>query len=699
MTDPVRKLLVILAAFCLLPAAAQAAPHASAAARSAARLSHHPVAEDSAWLSLVESPSSSDVHPVRILSTTGDVSDVQALVGGGSGETTLHYALGDTAPSIVLDFGQDVGGLAQFDVASATPDTLRVAYSEQLVNLSGTGDEAATPGLFLSGALARFDDLAVSAPGVISSPEVQGGQRYERLTLTSPGTLVLRSATIHITTPDSSAVTLAGHFLSSDSLLNRVWYAGLYTLNLDMLPPGATLPGGAANHLHLLLDGAKRDRAVWSGDQLISDLTDLYSVGDAAYPHGSLALFGDHPASSAALLIPSVGVESAAGPLPGVCSPNPTIDDLCLSWSASYSMVFVPALEQYYRYTGDLAFVRAEWQSVHRQMAWDAQQVDSSGLFAVNTLDATDWDVQMPTGELTYVNAVYVEALGAAAQLAAALGDSAQAQAYAAAAAKVTAAVNAKLWDPATGVYDASTTERGPIVQDANVTAILAGIAAGARAREILGVLAARLASPYGALDVTSPVPSGYRQLISPYMGGFQIQADFDSGLPADALALIHTEWGHMVDGDPGDTDWEKIFDDGTLGSLGSAAHGWSTGPTSALPEYVLGVTPATPGYASWAITPQLSGLRWAQGTVPTPHGTITVRWRRGTKSFELSMRAPAGTSGTVAVPLLGARRTIAENGRIVWNGRRAAHGVHVLINGGEAVFSGVTGGATFAWG
>ena len=39
---------------------------------------------------------------------------------------------------------------------------------------------------------------------------------------------------------------------------------------------------------------------------------------------------------------------------------------------------------------------------------------------------------------------------------------------------------------------------------------------------------------------------------------------------------------------------------------------------------------------------------------------------------FVLTVRAPQATSGTVAVPLLGAPRVIAEDGRVVWNGRRA---------------------------
>lgn len=670
---------------------------AGRAGPSPSALSLRPVASDPAWASLIESPASADPSPARILSTSGDVRDPEALLHPGDGATTtLSYPVGGTAPSIVLDFGRELGGIAQFGVVRTTADTLKVAYSEQLANLSATGDESVTPVAFQSGNLLRVDSIGLLAPGVVSSPEIQGGERYERITLTLPGTLVLRSATIHLTIQRSTAATLPGHFLSSDGLLNRIWYAGLYTLNLNEIAPGTETTPGAVDHLHLLIDGAKRDRAIWSGDQLISDMTDYYSVDQPAYVHDTLAVFGDHPASTATVFVPALGIESQPGPLAGACSIDTNLDDLCIAWSASYSMAFVPALYQYYLHTGDLAFVRQEWQSVTRQMQWDAEQVDKDGLFAVTTLDSEDWNLDTPTGQLTYVNAVYYETLRDAGLMAAALGDTAAADSYAASAARLEATVNATLWDAKAGIYDAGTTDRRGVVQDANVTAIDAGLTTPAQAASILGVLSTALRTPYGPIDA-SPVPAGYTAIISPYMAGFQLQAEFQSGEADAALGLMRTEWGFMVQHDPGGTVWEKIFPNGTLGALGSAAHAWSTGPTSALPEFVLGVTPASPGYATWAIAPQPGSLRWAQGTVPTPRGPIVSRWRRtgSGRSFELTIAAPAGTSGTVAVPLLGARRVIARDGRVVWNGRQG-RGARLLD--GAVVFSGVTGRHTYAW-
>ena len=701
--------IAVAAALSLVPGASGRAhrERSNSAAATAQRLSRRPIRPSNAWRRYDEAPSDSLVGPVRVVRVSGSVSDPQALVHPAPGSTTtLTYSPGGQAPQIVLDYGEETAGFSTFDVASTTTTTLRAAYSEALANISPTGDAAVTPAPFASGNGSRYDDFTLTAPGTVTASIVQGGQRYELITLESPGTVSLKSAGFDFTPVRATPESLPGHFLSSDPLLNRVWYAGAYTLNLNELTPGTTVLPGAVNQLHLLMDGAKRDRAIWSGDHVISDQTDYYS-SDPRYVRDSLYLFGSHPASTAGELVPTSGQESQPGPLPGACSPNPQIGNECVTWSASYSIAFVPALYQYYLHTGDGAFVHEMWQSVLRQMAWDAQQVDANGLFSVQSGagaslahpagDDADWNLENVPGELTYVNSLYELALTDAARLAPVADDASMAAHWLSAAAAIKKAVNAKLWDPKTGVYDASTDERGSVVQDANATAILAGIPTPAQAREIVGVLQQRLKSPYGQLNVSSPVPANYSQMISPYMGSFNVFADFAAGEEPAALSLIRTEWGRMVKLDPGGVDWERIELNGSLTAMDSAAHAWSTGPTAALSEYVLGVSPASPAYVTWAIAPQPGDLHWAQGVVPTPHGPITVRWRKvvndrdgDVDSFVLTVSAPRGTSGTVAIPLLGARRrAIARDGRPARGGRRA---------GAAVLFSGIRGTHTYAW-
>jgi alpha-L-rhamnosidase len=686
----------IFAGCLLAPAATAATP------QSAQRLSRRPIAERPGWRRYDEAPGVPVVRPARVLEVTGNVSDPQALTNPGAGQTTtLTDTPGGTAPSLILDYGQNVGGFPEFDVASGAGQ-VQTSYSETLRNVGNDGATSVT--LFQSGNGARSDSFNVLGAGTVKAPMVSGGERYEKVTLSTPGTVTLRSAGIDFSPLRETPSLMAGHFLSSDGLLNRIWYAGAYTLNLNQLMPGTYVADGGVNRLHLLLDGAKRDRAVWSGDQAISDLTDYY-VSDPVYARDSLSLFLTHPATTANFLQLAEGVMSQPGPLPGACTPNPSIqNDGCVTWSASYSVVVIPALYNYYLYAGDLGFVRDHWQAVLRQMQWDAQQVDSNGLFSVNSNNADDWNLESPTGEITYVNAVYVEALQSAAKLASALGDTADAKRWAAAAVAVKDAVNRRLWDQKTGVYDASNSIRGAVVQDANVIAILSGIASPRRARGIVNVLRRALATPYGPIVATANA-SGYIRDISPYMGSFNVLADFAAGSERGALALMRQEWGFMISHDPGGVDWERIQPDGvpagTSGSLmlaDSSAHAWSTGPTAALSEFVLGVAPAAPGYGRWTIAPHPGGLRWAQGTVPTPHGSISVRWRRPERRrFVLTIAAPRGTSGTVAVPLLDRRGTIARSGRVLWTRGHALRGVRARRAGSAVVFAQAAGATTYA--
>jgi alpha-L-rhamnosidase len=365
-------------------------------------------------------------------------------------------------------------------------------------------------------------------------------------------------------------------------------------------------------------------------------------------------------------------------------------------------MAVMPALYHYYLYTGDVGFVRQHWQAVVRQMQWDAQQVDSSGLFSVDASDNADWNVENVSGELTYANALYANALRSAAKLASAVGQGSQAKAWSADAVAIGGAVNRQLWNANTGVYDGSTNDRGTYVQDANVTAILAGIPSASRARRMVKVLQRALHSRFGPFDVSSPAPSGYTQDISPYMGSFNVLADFAAGDEAAALSLIRQEWGYMVNHDPGGVDWERIQLNGIPagGALAdSSAHAWSTGPTAALSQYVLGVSPVTPAYRTWMVAPEPGYLQSAQGVVPTPRGAIGVRWRRSrSKLFAVTVDAPRATSGLVYVPLLGAGRTVARNGTIVWSHGRAARGVRAHRVGDAVAFAQGAGVRTYAW-
>jgi hypothetical protein len=699
-------LLAAVAAVTLAPTAGLAGTASAADPASAAALSRTPVATSSAWKKYDEAPTSAHVRPVRILATSGAVTDANALTTKSLTDvTTLSYPVGGKAPSVLIDYGKDIGGYPTFNAAKTSGVLLQATYSETLRNLGS--DSATSVDLFQAGDLARSDVFPILKTGEIQETLVQGGERYEEITLTAPGSVTLRGVGIDFTPLRETPATMRGHFLSSDDLLNRIWYAGAYTLNLNQLTPGTRVADGAINESRLLLDGAKRDRAVWSGDHMISDLTDYY-VSDPAYAGDSDALFLDHPASAATFITPAAGVMSLPGPLPGACSPNPLLLNVCVTWSTSYSLAVIPAVYDYYLYTGDLSYVRTHWPAVAREMEWDATQTGKDGLIKVDATNSASWNLEMISGKLTYVNALYDLALQDAAKLAGALGNRSEAKQWHSGAATVKRAVNHELWNRRTGVYDASTKLRGNYIQDANVTAVMAGIPSAARSKRILALLGRKLHTRFGPAVAAKPIPAGYKDDISPYMGSFNVLTDFADGRDSAALSMIRREWGYMVNHDPGGVEWERIQPNGIPagGSLGvvsdSSAHAWSTGPTPALSEYVVGVRPTAPGFAHWQVAPRTSGLRWAQGVVPTPRGPISVRWREtGASSFVMTVRSPAHEVGTVSVPVGSGQGTVARNGHVIWRDGHAVAGsgaervgstVNVTQRPGTATYAAVAG-------
>ena len=94
-----------------------------------------------------------------------------------------------------------------------------------------------------------------------------------------------------------------------------------------------------------------------------------------------------------------------------------------------------------------------------------------------------------------------------------------------------------------------------------------------------------------------------------------------------------------------GNTTFEEYWD--APPGRSSRCHAWSASPTYDLVAYVVGVRPATPGYASVVVDPHLGPLRWAAARVPTPRGWVSVR----VQGDDVSVEAPEGMTVTTRRP------------------------------------------------
>jgi hypothetical protein len=75
-----------------------------------------------------------------------------------------------------------------------------------------------------------------------------------------------------------------------------------------------------------------------------------------------------------------------------------------------------------------------------------------------------------------------------------------------------------------------------------------------------------------------------------------------------------------------------------------SLCHAWGASPIYLLGKYFLGVKPLSPGYKTYLVEPQLGGLEWMEGKVPTPVNEIAVKMTRN----KISVKTPSGSTGTL---------------------------------------------------
>jgi hypothetical protein len=709
-----------LLALTLVLVALLAAPAAHADPVS---LSSHPISASSAWESYVLDQGDGLVYPKHVY-VAGAASQVHNPAGlmqpGGGGTTITSSTPGDV--QLVLDLGIDAGGYVEIGITRNSGARVRLGYSEARRFLTPDGDTGLPvnsvgvpfvtdpslgddddPG-------GRYDDF--TGTGNLRSAGIRGAERWISIELETPGSVSIdyvrvRQEHLHPTTSD-----YVGHFLSSDPLLNRIWYAGVYTFTLVSFKD--LRPGHNTGNV-VVTDGAKRDRLAWLGDLVIENMLGDYSLRQAPQiVKDTIQLFscqqfadGEFPPDS-----------QIAGTCPDT-PPTPT--SVGYDQIPEYTAWWVTAVHDYDLYTGDDEFARRMLPDVVRALGYFTSHIDSNGLYSTPP-DSTNWHpFDVADGEDAHTNTVIYRALLDGADLERRLGERVTADSYEQQAAALRKAILADLWDPSAGAFLLNSSDQmRNHTEDAQVEPVLDGVVTGRQALSALGFVERNLSTTYGVANGQyndDPYMSNY---ISPYIGSTDLLARLSQYQTTSALDLMRREWGHMVNTDPNTTLWEKMAFDGDAASyspnqagagtvpdntpagrgLTSLAHGWAGGPIPALSGYILGVRPQTAGFGAWIVEPQPGDLSWAQGQVPTPHGPIASRWQVGTSSssFKLTVAPPSGTSGTVAVPLLGAPRVIAEDGRVVWNGSAPVAGVHASSDGTYVHFAGVTGTHTWAW-
>ncbi|MFC1434032.1 trehalase family glycosidase [Streptacidiphilus sp. N1-3] len=620
----------------------------------------------------IYAPSSRTLAPVAVQGTSGSVGSPQNVLSGAS------TRISGTNSYLVLDFGKEVGGLVtlRFAGASGSGQQVGLAFSESSLYV-GTNSDLSSGTVYSGSGTDGALRTTVNGAGSYTMPtdKLRGGFRYLTVFMGTSGWVDLSGVSLAFTGAAgmSDPSSYPNYFYSNDALLNRIWYAGAYTVQMDTIDPtqGRAYPPPASGWENnavigsgagVLSDGAKRDRAVWPGDLGVSLPTEYASTDDIVSTKNALNSLYQHQNSS-------TGELEYGGP-----AVNFYGSDTYHTWTLIGSST-------YYTYSGDRTWLNSVWNQYKLGMGFITAKIDGNGL--LNVTGTNDWARGDQGGENIEANALLYAALIGGAGLANVEGDSAHAATWQQQAATLKAAVNQRLWNSTVGLYrDNPTSTLYP--QDGNSLAVWYGLTdSAAKSTAVAHALAARW-NNYGA---ASPEKDG--GAIGTFPGSMEVQAHFVAGDDTDALTLIRREWGYMLNSPngTGSTFWEGFRSDGSFdygGTYMSLAHGWATGPTSALTFYVLGLSPT--GTSQYGFGPHPGDLTHVEGSITLPQGSVTGAWdydaTAGTLAETLS--SPAGTTGTLGVPTYGSSAvSITVNGATVWSG------------GAFHAGAGLTGGST----
>ncbi|KAL5327625.1 hypothetical protein ACEPPN_005326 [Leptodophora sp. 'Broadleaf-Isolate-01'] len=624
--------------------------------------------------------------------TSRVVSPISYFPPGGGTSTNFPGAISlkGNNQQLIFDFGKLVGGIVTVSYSATGAGNLGMAFTEAK-NWTGEASDSSNGSFNPDGAVIAAVTTTAEANFTMPDAKLRGGFRY--LTLFTQTTNQI-NVNIHDITVEiafqpswSNLRAYQGYFSCSDPLLNKIWYAGAYTLQTNAIPPktGRQFPilgSSWSNDYDLSLgttsgtiyvDGSKRDRTVWPGDLAIAVPSILVSTGDWEGVANTLqVLYND---------------QTSAGELPFA---GPGIN---IYGSDTYHMATLIGTYDYYLWTADQGWLNTIYPKYQRAMAFITGKIDGTGLLSVT--GTNDWGRVSQGGHNTEANMLMYEVLTSGSQLATWAGDSASSTSWVKMAATLKTAVNKLNFDSAAGAFKDSDTDSSIHPQDGNALALLYSVPPSNLTLSISTALTKNW------ISIGSLAPELPNNLVG-FGQSFEIKGHFAAHQPARALDLIRRAWGWYLNSPFGtaSTCIEGYLSDGSFGyrsqygyandySYTSHAHGWSTGPTDALTSFVVGLTVTAPGGREWNLQPQFGDLSEAEGGFTTPLGRFTAKWELVKGGYTLAWGAPVGTKGAVVLP--GSERGV---GRLMVDGRErvvqpqdisAKDGmVRIMVDGGE---------------
>lgn len=519
------------------------------------------------------------ITPTRIVWTSDNsgtsILNPEVLLKPGTGQAVLNkdkgFILKSTTtefPMVILDFGKEIQGGLEI-VTTINNDKkmgkVRIRFGESVSEtLSNIGKDGATNEHSLR-------DFSVQLPWLGRLEVGNSGFRFVSIQLVDPE--------VKIEIKEVSAIfgyrdiPYLGSFKSNDERLNKIWMTGAYTVHLNMQD--------------YLWDGIKRDRLVWVGD-LHPEVMAVNTVfGYNEVVPKSLDLIRD------------------LTPLPG-----------WMNGLGSYSMWWIIIHNDWYKFQGNLDYLKEQKEYMFALLKLLSTKIDDSGKEILEGGRFLDW----PSSDCkpaihAGLQSLMVMTFQAGAEMSKALGDKEMSE-----------------------FCQTTVSKLKKYVPEFN----------GSKQAAALMALSGLVSPEKANMEILAK--DGVHK-ISTFYGYYMLNARAKAGDYQGAIDNIREYWGAMLDlgattfWEDFDIDWMKnatrideMPDSSktdvhcTYGGYcykqlrHSFCHGWASGPTSWLTEYVLGVQVTEPGCKVLKIEPHLGDLQWVEGSFPTPFGVVKIR-------------------------------------------------------------------------
>jgi len=373
-----------------------------------------------------------------------------------------------------------------------------------------------------------------------------------------------------------------GSFRCNDEEVNKMWEVGAYTMQLTTR--------------EFFIDGIKRDRWVWSGDAIQSYLMNYYLFFDTETVKSNIWLLrGKDP----------------------VTSHTNTIMDYTFYWFLS--------IYDYYKFTGDKHFIEQVYPRMQTMMDYVLSRSNKNGMVEGLTGDwvFVDWaDGYMDKhGELSYEQILFCKSLETMSLCAKLVNNDTDISKYDGLSKSLRNKLEPAFWNETKKALVHNRidgNQKEAVTRYANMFAIFFNYL-----------------SPEKQQIIKKSVlmNDSIMKITTPYMRFYELEALCALGEQKAVMKEMKDYWGGMLR-EGATTFWEKYnpTDKGTqhLGMYGrpygkSLCHAWGASPIYLLGKYYLGIQPVKAGYTEYSITPNLGGMKWMEGTVPTPKGEIKL--------------------------------------------------------------------------